>query len=234
MSIVWTPEKDAAITSGREAGRSASQLAAQIGTTRNAVIGRWHRLSLPPAPLKPRPVKAARPRGPFPFGRGRRAKPSFIVRGVERRYFSADEEAYIRREYAAYTPTAKIATALGRSNGALRQFIMKLGLTRSGVVSKALQNPDYSHLLPVFRRLGAESFMEAVAEWCAQALARQREARAMGERAALEAAKAIDALPLARNQKILRKRALGLTLEQIGHQHGITRERVRQIEARGY
>ncbi len=44
--MMWTPEMDDALVAGFESGLSSSIVAAQMGVTRNAVIGRSHRLNL--------------------------------------------------------------------------------------------------------------------------------------------------------------------------------------------
>jgi GcrA cell cycle regulator len=74
MSIdTWTPERVEQLQSFVVAGLSCSQIAAQIGVTRNAVIGKIHRLGLspvrppgamarscPPHPRDPRPPSPRR------------------------------------------------------------------------------------------------------------------------------------------------------------------------------
>jgi GcrA cell cycle regulator len=72
MSIdTWTPERIEQLQSFVVAGLSCSQIAAQIGVTRNAVIGKIHRLGLSPVrppgavartcPPRARDPRAARP-----------------------------------------------------------------------------------------------------------------------------------------------------------------------------
>ena len=69
MSIdTWTPERVEQLQSSVVAGLSCSQIAAQIGVTRNAVIGKIHRLGLSPV----RPPGAA-PRSCPPRARDPRA-----------------------------------------------------------------------------------------------------------------------------------------------------------------
>jgi GcrA cell cycle regulator len=75
-STPWTDDRVAAVTQLWAAGLSASQIAAQLGVTRNAVIGKLHRLGL----LGSRPRSDAtrritsRPRAPSPRRRARRPK----------------------------------------------------------------------------------------------------------------------------------------------------------------
>lgn len=65
-------ERDRAAIDGRANGKSASQIAAMYGTTKNAIIGYWGRVKnrghvLPPvgsAKPKPKPVRAPKPKPP--------------------------------------------------------------------------------------------------------------------------------------------------------------------------
>ena len=63
----WNPERVEQLRNYVGAGLSCSQIAAEIGVTRNAVIGKIHRLGLGPgrpaaAPGRPCPPSAGRPR----------------------------------------------------------------------------------------------------------------------------------------------------------------------------
>src|SRR5579863_2122375 len=62
----WTPERIAQLRDGVASGLSCSQIAAEIGVTRNAVIGKIHRLGLSPgrpaAPARSCPPRARQPR----------------------------------------------------------------------------------------------------------------------------------------------------------------------------
>jgi GcrA cell cycle regulator len=63
----WTPERVERLRTFMDTGLSCSQIAAQIGVSRNAVIGKIHRLGLAPgrpagAPARSSPPRAARPR----------------------------------------------------------------------------------------------------------------------------------------------------------------------------
>ena len=62
----WTPERVEQLRTHVVAGLSCSQIAAEIGVTRNAVIGKIHRLGLSPgrpagAPARSSPQRAGRP-----------------------------------------------------------------------------------------------------------------------------------------------------------------------------
>jgi hypothetical protein len=58
---VWTPEDDALLRAGWESGRSVREIAAEIGITKNAAMGRAHRLKLEgrPSPIKRSPTPRA-------------------------------------------------------------------------------------------------------------------------------------------------------------------------------
>jgi GcrA cell cycle regulator len=63
----WTTERIAQLRSFVDSGLTCSQIAAEIGVTRNAVIGKIHRLGLSPgrsaaAPARSCPPRARRPR----------------------------------------------------------------------------------------------------------------------------------------------------------------------------
>jgi GcrA cell cycle regulator len=63
----WPPERVEQLRIGVASGLSCSQIAAEIGVTRNAVIGKIHRLGLSPgrpaaAPARSCPPRARRPR----------------------------------------------------------------------------------------------------------------------------------------------------------------------------
>ncbi len=62
----WTPERIEQLRNGVASGLSCSQIAAEIGVTRNAVIGKIHRLGLSPgrpaAPARSCPPRARQPR----------------------------------------------------------------------------------------------------------------------------------------------------------------------------
>ena len=67
MSETWTQERVDQLRSYITAGLTCSQIADEIGVTRNAVIGKIHRLGIGPgrtaaAPARPRPPGVRRPR----------------------------------------------------------------------------------------------------------------------------------------------------------------------------
>ena len=63
----WTPERVELLQTYVKAGLTCSQIAGEIGVSRNAVIGKIHRLGLAPgrpaaAPARERPPRVRRPR----------------------------------------------------------------------------------------------------------------------------------------------------------------------------
>ena len=65
MDTVWTPERMEMLGRLWEEGLSTAEIGRQLGLTKNAVIGKAHRLGLKgrPSPVKapPKPAAAARP-----------------------------------------------------------------------------------------------------------------------------------------------------------------------------
>jgi hypothetical protein len=59
---VWTPEDDALLRAGWASGRPVREIAAEIGISKNAAMGRAHRLKLEgrPSPIKRGPIKRTR------------------------------------------------------------------------------------------------------------------------------------------------------------------------------
>jgi hypothetical protein len=150
-----------------------------------------------------------------------------------KRRFTEDEDRIIRTDYPAHVPTIEIARKLQRDEGTVRQRILYLGLRRSAVATKMLGwAPD--HLKGRLEELGAEQFIKACYEWRDEQKAMAAHAGADAEKAACDAiekaAAEIDARhDISRDQKMIAKRLAGMTLEEIAQQHGVTRERVRQI-----
>ncbi|MCW8835412.1 MAG: GcrA family cell cycle regulator [Rhodospirillales bacterium] len=60
MSADWTPERIETLTELWGQGLSAAEIGARLGITKNAVVGKVHRLALP---KRPSPIKRERPAG---------------------------------------------------------------------------------------------------------------------------------------------------------------------------
>jgi hypothetical protein len=149
------------------------------------------------------------------------------------RWFTPAEDQIIRKDYAAYVPTIEIARKLKRDEGTVRGHIYTLGLSRSGLVSKALAWAP-PHLRAQLGQIPDQAFLTECHRWRDQ----QRELK----RAALNAAydtrsrivqekcAEIDAGPdVGQREKMIAKRLAGATLQEVANQHGVTRERVRQV-----
>jgi hypothetical protein len=149
-----------------------------------------------------------------------------------RRTFTPDEDALIRKDYAAYVSITEIARKLNRSYSAIRQRTYLLRLVRSGAISQVLQWAP-PHLRAQLGQIPDQAFLDACHLWRDQqrrfALNAAYVARS---RIIQEKCAAIDAIPgLPRRAKMLAKRLAGATLQEVGNQHGVTREYVRQVTA---
>jgi DNA-directed RNA polymerase sigma subunit (sigma70/sigma32) len=135
--------------------------------------------------------------------------------------------------YRTYVPVREIARRLYRSVGVIRQLTLQLNLHRSTQVSMCLKWAP-RHLAVQATELDPQAFCDACFAWRAEHRA-AKAARKLKQRA-LKALQLklvcadIDQTPLSRNAKIYAKRQAGMTLEAVSKQHGITRERVRQIQ----
>lgn len=154
------------------------------------------------------------------------------------RRFSPEEDQQIAEQYLAYVPIATIARDLDRLEGVVRQRIHRLGLQRSPAIVLLMRwAPE--HLKSQQPDVPEREWIAAVYAWRAQQRKDEADAkaedveRAHAERIARSAE--IDADDdLDRNQKMKAKRLAGLTLEEIGEQYHLSRERVRQITDRVY
>jgi hypothetical protein len=146
------------------------------------------------------------------------------------RRFTPEECALIKQDFAAYVPVPETADKLGRSEEVVRQKILQLGLRRPRLGRRSA--PE--HLKALAGAIPADEWRAKYSSWRREQLLQARAQRAEAqEQAAQEtAAKCaeIDAREdLTRNGKIAAKRAMGMTLQAIADEHGVTRERVRQI-----
>lgn len=80
MTFTWTPDVIEQMKALFSEGKSAAETGAILGCSRNAVIGKWHRLGMsvaakPRKPRVPRPPKPKKPRNAF----GKFDLPLFVV-----------------------------------------------------------------------------------------------------------------------------------------------------------
>jgi len=102
----WTEARIEQLSALFAGGMSASRIAAELGITRNAVIGKMHRLRLPP-----------RPTGRPPDTNGNAN-------------WTAEEIATLKARWKARAQVKMIARELGKSPGAVKGKAKRLGLTR--------------------------------------------------------------------------------------------------------
>jgi len=149
------------------------------------------------------------------------------------RRFTPEEDAIIRADYSDYIDVRVIAIKLNRDYGTVRQRIFYLKLKRDSSVSRILKwCPE--HLTPILKEKGSVAFIESVNAHCQQAeedeLANVTAVSAKEKSEIAARIAEIQARPeLERREKMMAMRALGMTLESIGGQFGLTRERARQL-----
>jgi len=255
MNFVPTWTDDMQATLERMAGEAAPvrQIAAALGVSRNAVIGRARRTKVsllyrqPPA--RPR-VRSASPR---PRSGGRRPTKLTAAAREDLRQRYLDGESYdalcerfgVSRGSIPYY-TKGLPRRVERASGNRYDHAFKVM-----VVAAQLCGESYDKLA---RRLGPthrsvhvwknnpaiRTDAEALAERIkAQAAAREaeerrlREAEAEAERVRIAAHNEpiLAAMPL-RHRNMMASRIAGQTLEEIGQAFGVSRERIRQIEAK--
>ena len=145
------------------------------------------------------------------------------------RRFTPKECALIKKDFAAYVPVSETANKLGRSEKTVKQKALQLGLRRPRLSTLAP-----AHLKALAGKIPADEWRAKYSSWQREQLlqAQVQSAQAQEQAAQETAVKCaeIDAREhLTRDEKIAAKRAAGVTLKAIGDQHGITRERARQI-----
>jgi Bacterial RNA polymerase, alpha chain C terminal domain len=146
--------------------------------------------------------------------------------------WSDEEVALLRADYAAFVPVHEIAAKLGRGVAATGLRVHLYGLRRTRGVAQALKwVPE--HLKVQVGHVPDDQWLRMCHEWrkTLPQVARDERQAAWDERQARLAASCqeIDGSDVSRNEKVVAKRALGMTLKAIALQHGITTERVRQI-----
>jgi hypothetical protein len=147
------------------------------------------------------------------------------------RRFTPDEDELIRKDYAAYVPTIEIARKLKWSEGAVRGRIHTLRLFRSRYLSRALAWAP-PHLRAQLGQIPDQAFIDACYLWRDQQRELAKDAtdaeRAAHSRMVQAQCAEIDARhDLTRREKMMAKRMAGMTLQEIGAQHGVTPSRSR-------
>ncbi|PZP64984.1 MAG: hypothetical protein DI604_25715 [Delftia acidovorans] len=148
-------------------------------------------------------------------------------------WFWSDEDLKtLRTMWSKYYSYEEIAVVIGRSVSTVKIRIHMLRLKRSASVTRLLKkNIDLAHVL---REKGVSDFIAAVSEKTkfvadTARVVTEKEIKTQAERVS-----EILASDFNRNAKMKALRQAGLNLSEIGEQFGLTRERVRQIEAQGW
>ena len=142
------------------------------------------------------------------------------------------EVATLTRMYCEYYTVDEIAVALDRTPSTIRLRVFKHNLTRKGYISRLVaQNID---LRPILVAQGQDAFARAVTARRQARLSRVAADREASKKRVAEAAEQIMLTTVDRGEKIKLMRQRGMSLSEIGCHFGITRERVRQIEAAGF
>lgn len=147
-------------------------------------------------------------------------------------YWSDEDLEALKRMWGLFYSTAEIASVIGRTESTIRLRAFKLGLTRSASTTRLIKkNKELAHVL---REKGMEAFIAAISDKQAKRKASEKSVaiKLVTERSAAIAE--IMALDAPRSEKMKRLRGQGVNLSEIGRMFGLTRERVRQIEAKGW
>jgi hypothetical protein len=147
-------------------------------------------------------------------------------------FWSEEDTGTLKTMWGKYYPVEQISEVLGRPKTAVRMRVHLLGLRRkSGLVRMVKKHPSLAHIM---REKGIEAFLQAI-----------KSQKELGQRTIEVASEKLDAVRVAsleriklantdRSTKMREMRELGMTLAEIGGFFGISRERVRQIEEKGW
>jgi DNA-binding CsgD family transcriptional regulator len=257
---VWTEQMQAMLEQLAAEDKSAREIGQALGVSRNAVIGRAGRtavqLRFKRPPAAPRPPRQLRPRVEHkdPASRAARKASRREARDIARAmYLAGDTYASIAAETGySITYIGIVTKGLPRRRPAAVRTGVRYGLgARVAMVADILAGDSAAC---VSRRWGATE--TTLAKYLTDpsvihaAMARSIEilsarclvAGADGALAALSARDEAESRDLInrpiladmspRDREAMLARIAGETLEQIGRRHGITRERVRQIEVK--
>jgi hypothetical protein len=162
-----------------------------------------------------------------------------MARKVRRKHYKLarwqpEDVNTLKEDFFKYVPAEEIAIKLKRSYGVVRNKIFQLKLRRSATITRVLKwAPD--DLKKAVTTMAPDAWLEACYKW------RDAQPKDSGidEDAELEKLNelCIDIdkdVELTRNDRLIAKRMAGASLEAIARQHGLTRERVRQLTSPKY
>lgn len=147
-------------------------------------------------------------------------------------FWTASETETLRQMVTRHYSHAEIASVIGRTPATVRLRASTLGI--KGDASLTRLKRKFPELLPILREGGREKFIDAIA--VKKALEKKIEDTGTLHNAEERAANVARLLSsdTDRSAKMKEMRGLGMNLSEIGNAFGITRERVRQIEALGW
>lgn len=147
--------------------------------------------------------------------------------------WSDSEIATLKRMWAEYWPAEDIARELKRSLVTVRLRASSLGLRRDMSLTRlARKHAEIAHIL---RESGHEAFVAAIAAKIAGEKSAAAATKADTAEAVQRAIASIQArTDISRDEKMKLMRLGGASLADVAREFGITRERVRQIQAKNY
>lgn len=147
-------------------------------------------------------------------------------------FWSAEDEAILKRMFFQYYPMEDIAAVLGRSWATCRMRANLNGYRRDSSISKL--SKKHSELASILRESGVDDFLAAVRDKISRAAADQRAIKRAAAAKKAEVIAAILASDRPRGEKMRAMRRAGLNLSQVAAHFGLTRERVRQLQAKNF
>lgn len=143
-----------------------------------------------------------------------------------------DEVSTLRRMFDAHYGYGEIATVLDRTEATIRLRCHTLGLRRDGFFTRLINK--HSEFRPVLMERGKDAFMSAVQDKLKNAAEAKKSRKAAEKRKKADAVAGILKTADCRNKKMEELRRLGCSLSEVGKVFGVSRERVRQLEAAGF
>lgn len=147
-------------------------------------------------------------------------------------YWSEEDDAVLARMFERHYQMEDIAATLGRTKATCQLRAYNKGYRRDRATTRLVKK--YPELAVVMHERGKDAFLEAVSATVRQQRIEQDRRTAAEEKRKADAVAEIVNSDMTRHERMKAMRLAGLTLEEIGKHFGITRERVRQIQERGF